>query len=103
HPDPLQPDARQAGIHRSAILADPDPWMIDVLGPPPLERDRQDRWARNVERIAAYRDIYQISDAADPLGPRPAEPTQRRAWDLARLGVDEHRRSLDLEVEGLHL
>jgi hypothetical protein len=47
-------------------------------------------------RIAAYRDISQI-EGPDPLGPRPDDAQQRRAWDLARLAIIEQTRTLELD------
>lgn len=93
---------RAPGREPESILADPEPWLLDALGPPPVTPDRRDEWARHAERLAAYRDIYQITDTADPLGPFPDDPTQRRAWDLARLALIEHHRSLELE-QGLEI
>ena len=87
---------------RLVLLSDPAPWLVDTLGPPPLAGPERERWARCAERIAAYRDIYAITDPADPLGPRPESSEQRRAWDLAQLAITEHQRSLELE-RGLHL
>ena len=84
------------------MLADPAPWMTEALGPPPLAGSERGRWAQQAERLTAYRDIYQITDNRDPIGPRPDDPTQRRVWDLARLAILEHQRSLELD-QGLHL
>ena len=42
-----------------------------------------------------------ITDTADPLGPPPEELHQRRAWELGRLAIDEHHRSLEHD-QGLH-
>ena len=87
---------------RLGLLADPAPWLTDTLGPPPLAGPERERWARTAERIAAYRDIYAITNPSDPIGPRPEPSEQRRAWDLAQLAITEHQRPLELE-QGLHL
>jgi ATP-dependent exoDNAse (exonuclease V) alpha subunit len=86
---------------KAAVLADPPQWAVEALGPPPVTEDDRRQWANHAERLNAYRDIYAITDQNDPLGPRPEEPTQRRAWDLAHLSILEHQRSLELD-QGLH-
>lgn len=92
-----------------AVLADPEPWMLETLGPPPVTGPGRERWARTAERLAAYRDIWAVTDPAEPLGPRPDDPDQRRAWHLARLALDDYDRldprQIDrrLEPEGLQL
>lgn len=102
-PAPARGPSRMPGISaRRELLADPPAWLVATLGPPPATPEARARWARHAERLDAYRDIYQITDTAEPLGPRPDEAAQRRAWDLARLAIDEHHRSLELE-QGLHL
>ena len=105
----LSPSARSDGrappsvsYERTALLADPPLWLVDTLGPPPMSGPDRDRWAVTAERIAAYRDIHQINDPTDALGPRPELPEQRRAWDLAELAIHQHQRSLEIE-QGLHL
>lgn len=91
-----------AASERAALLADPPPWLLDTLGPPPVVATERDAWAHRAERLAAYRDIHQIDDTTDALGPRPGDPAQRRAWELAHLAIEEHHRSLELD-QGLHL
>ncbi len=98
------PEGRDRQPRRSDVVelvADPPDWLIDTLGPPPVTPDRRDEWTGAAGRIAAYRDIYQITDTADPLGPPPEELHQRRAWELGRLAIDEHHRSLEHD-QGLH-
>lgn len=88
---------------RAVLLADPAPWLVAALGPPPLSGPDRERWAERAARIDAYRDIYAI-DGLDPLGPRPDDPDQLRAWELARLAVLELTRSLELGLDqGLEL
>jgi hypothetical protein len=82
---------------RSAALADPAPWLLAALGPPPLHGPDRDRWAERAQRIAAYRDIHAVT-GPDPLGPETADDPQRRAWALARMAIDEHRRDLGLDL-----
>lgn len=82
---------------RAALLADPPAWAVEALGSPPVTGAERDMWSRHAARIAAYRDIYQITDPADPLGPRPEDPVRLRAWDLAHLSLHEHQRSLELD------
>ena len=100
YPDSQAPLPR--GADRQAALSDPAPWMIEALGPPPLAGPDRGHWARDVERIAAYRDSYAVADPADALGPEPGDADQRRAWNLARLTVLEHQRDLEVE-KGLTL
>jgi hypothetical protein len=87
---------------RRMALIEPEPWMIEAVGPPPLAGPEREHWARDVGRIAAYRDIYQITDPTDALGPEPTDPDQRRSWALARMTVIEHQRAMELE-KGLTL
>lgn len=82
---------------RAALLADPPDWALETLGPPPVTGAERETWSRHAARIAAYRDIFQITDPSDPLGPRPEDPVQLRAWDLAHLSLQEHQRSLELD------
>ena len=102
-PSAMSPIAQQTnrGAEREALLADPPAWLTQALGEPPVTMPERDLWSRHAERLAAYRDIYQISDPSDALGPIPEDRTQRRAWDLAQLSIREQQRSLDLE-QGLH-
>lgn len=100
-PRPRPARAREMSPDRAALLADPAPWLTDALGPPPLAGPERERWAARAARIDAYRDIYAI-DGPDPLGLRPDDPAQRRAWDLARLALAEHRRALEIE-QGIEL
>ncbi len=102
-PRPVQrePVRKEMSPDRAALLADPAPCLVDALGPPPLTGPDRDRWAERAARIDAYRHIYAI-DGPGPIGPRPDEPAQRRAWELARLAVLEQTRSLELE-QGLEL
>lgn len=45
----------------------------------------------------AYREAYGVIDELDALGPEPAEPLQRGAWELAQLALLDHEHNLDLE------
>ena len=95
-------DPSQHSPERTALLADPAPWLVDAIGPPPLSGPDRDRWAHTAERIAAYRDVHNIADKTNALGPQPQTLDQRRAWELARLSIDQFQRSIELD-QGLHL
>ncbi len=82
---------------RAALLADPPAWAVELSDRRRSPAPERDMWSRHAARISAYRDIYQITDPSDPLGPRPEEPVQLRAWELARLSLHEHQRSLELD------
>lgn len=82
---------------RLAHLVDPPEWLLDALGPPPVTAEDRDAWAHRAERIAAYRDVYAVTDTRRPLGPRPADADQRRAFDLAQLAIDEQHRTRAIE------
>lgn len=90
------PPVRSFDPQRAAVLADPAPFMLTALGPPPLDGPGRDRWATAAARLAAYRDIYAVT-GPDPLGPEPGTDPQRRAWALARLAIDEQARDRHLE------
>jgi conjugative relaxase-like TrwC/TraI family protein len=89
-------------LQRRAVLVDPAPWLIQALGPPPVSGRDRTVWAQRAERLAVYHDIYDVTDTRHPIGPRPDEPNQRRAWELARLTIVEHHRGRGLD-HGLEL
>lgn len=80
-----------------ALLADPPLWATEALGQPPLAGQDRQRWAEQASHLVSYRATYGISDHADALGPRPVEPVQRRAWEVAQLVLLDHQRSLEIE------
>jgi ATP-dependent exoDNAse (exonuclease V) alpha subunit len=80
-----------------ALLADPPAWACQTLGDPPLSGPDRRRWAERASVLASYRDSYGVTDDADAVGPRPADPMQRRRWELAQLAVLENQRSLEVE------
>lgn len=88
--------ARDRSAQRAATTADPPAWLVEAIGPPPVRDMERRRWADRAERLTAYREAHSVT-GPEPLGPRPADPGQRRAWDLAQLCIEEHRRSLDLD------
>jgi conjugative relaxase-like TrwC/TraI family protein len=93
----------QENAERQRLLADPPPWLTDALGPPPIAGRERDGWADTAERIAAYRHIYDIDHLANALGPRPEQPEQQRAWDLAQLGIaQQQQQNIELD-QGLQL
>jgi conjugative relaxase-like TrwC/TraI family protein len=105
-------DVQAHGVAPSSrlLLADPPDWIVEALGPPPLDATERDRWSRHAGRLAAYADtVGRPLDAgpSHPLGDRPDDPARRKAWDLARLTLIEHDRQLQLshsiEQEGLSL
>jgi ATP-dependent exoDNAse (exonuclease V) alpha subunit len=80
-----------------ALLADPPLWATEALGHPPLAGQDRRRWAEQAAHLASYRVAYGVSDQTDVLGPRPADKSQCRAWELAQLVMLDHQRSLDIE------
>jgi hypothetical protein len=84
-------------IAKRALLVDPPPWATEALGAAPLLRADRDRWAERAAHLSSYREAYGITGPDDALGPRPADATQRRAWEIAQLAVLEDQRSLDIE------
>jgi hypothetical protein len=88
----------QTTVTMRALAADPPAWAVGALGPVPLERSERQRWAEDANHLASYRDAYGITDINDALGPQPADVTQRRAWEVARLALLENQRSLEIET-----
>ena len=93
--DDIEAHQRDAIIHvetriaaRTATVAtnateNPRPWLR-LLGPQPLDPAARDRWQTAVAGIAAYRDSYNITETAHPLGTTtPTDPTQRAARERA--------------------
>jgi conjugative relaxase-like TrwC/TraI family protein len=69
---------RTATVAANAI-DDPPPWL-HALGPQPLDPPTRDRWQAAVTAIAAYRDLYNITEASHPLGTATlTDPAQRAA------------------------
>jgi hypothetical protein len=59
-------------VERTEIVnADPPSYIVDALGPSPLEGDWRDDWLRHVEQIEGYRLLTGTTDPARPLGPTP--------------------------------
>jgi hypothetical protein len=85
-----------------ALLADPPLWASEALGPPPLVGSDRGRWAGIACQLASYRQVYEVTDPADALGPVPADAVQRRARETAELALLDRRRSLELE-QGLEI
>jgi conjugative relaxase-like TrwC/TraI family protein len=93
-----EPVARVVPISAArALLADPPAWAVEALGEPPVAGDDRPRWAERAAHLASYRDAYHVTDEADALGPRPANQSQRRAWEVAQLALLDHQRSFDIE------
>jgi hypothetical protein len=59
-------------VERTEVVnADPPSYIVDALGPSPLEGDWRDDWLRHVEQIEGYRLLTGTTDPARPLGPTP--------------------------------
>jgi hypothetical protein len=59
-------------VERTEVVnADPPSYIVDALGPSPLEGDWRDDWLRHVEQIELYRLLTGTTDPAQPLGPTP--------------------------------
>lgn len=57
-----------------------------ILGPAPTDHQQRDRWTRQVQAIAAYRDRYKITGPG-PLGSEPSSAAQRRDAIHARAAL----------------
>ena len=95
---PLQPGA-QAARHRGlaaarelerreraaldALAASPPGHVLAALGPWPAHAAQQEAWRRGALRITRYRLDHAVTDPARPLGPAPADPQERQAFERA--------------------
>ena len=69
-------DARAAAVARE-LIDSPPPWLRR-LGPRPAEPRAAARWRAAIGAIAIYRDAYDITDTAHPLGSTPPTDTEQR-------------------------
>jgi len=69
-------NARAAVVARD-LIDSPPPWLRR-LGPPPAEPRAAARWRAAIAAIAIYRDAYDITDTAHPLGSTPPTDTEQR-------------------------
>jgi conjugative relaxase-like TrwC/TraI family protein len=58
----------------------PDPWALNALGVVPGDPVERLDWAQRASKIAAFREIAQHHDQADPVGEEPAKNPELRAW-----------------------
>jgi conjugative relaxase-like TrwC/TraI family protein len=61
----LRPHSRIRAAH---LAADPPPYLLAALGPPPTDRRQQAQWHRAVEEIEHHRLRWAITDPARALG-----------------------------------
>ena len=75
-------------------LANPAPWVARTFGERP-DSWRGETWDRAVRDVVAYRLDHDITDADSALGPEPADPERRRAWERERGSIDRGVERLD--------
>ncbi|WP_423464239.1 MobF family relaxase [Promicromonospora sp. MS192] len=68
-------------------LTDPQLWMETITPPPPPGSDRE-AWLAAMRQVLAYRDRYQITDPAHPLGPDVDEGERGDARAIANRALD---------------
>ena len=75
-------------------LASPAPWVERTFGERP-DSWRGETWDRAVRDLAAYRLDHGIADLDSALGPEPADPERRRAWEREHRSVERNIERLD--------
>jgi len=60
------------------VAADPPTWAAGMR-PRPRPGDECSRWEADIAVVVAYRDQFQVTDAADPVGTAPVLGHQRQA------------------------
>ena len=75
-------------------VASPSPWVGLAFGARP-EDWRGETWDRAVRDLAAYRLDHDIADPDSALGPEPADPERRRAWDRKQGSIERSIERLD--------
>ena len=75
-------------------LANPSPWVGRTFGARP-EGWRRETWDRSVRDLAAYRLDHDITDPDNALGPAPADPEPRRAWERSQRSIERRVERLD--------
>lgn len=84
------------------LAADPPRWATGSLGEVPLGGHERRAWIQAAESVAAYRQSHGVSDEDDALGPCPGDHRALRAWELARLGIDQQQRARERHIyEGM--
>ncbi len=72
----------------------PSQWVKTTLGECPEEPRPREAWEKAVRAATSYRSQRDITDAEDPLGPRPELREQRREWQSAQRAIGRARRRL---------
>jgi len=79
-------DDRRNELGRS-VAADPPRWAVEALGMPPASDSPTERisWETRAGSVAAYRELTDHTDEADPLGqpPKPGQVESYAAWRSA--------------------
>ena len=75
-------------------LANPAPWVGRTFGARP-DSWRGETWDRAVRDLAAYRLDHDIADPDSALGPEPADPERRRAWEREHRSIERNVERLD--------
>ena len=60
------------------VAADPPIWAAGMR-PRPRPGDERARWETDIAVVVAYRDQFQVTDAADPIGTAPVLGHQQQA------------------------
>jgi hypothetical protein len=78
----LSSELRDRVVERTeGVNADPPSYIVDALGPSPLEGDWRDDWLRHVQQIEGYRLLTGTTDPARPLGPTPQpDSSWQQCW-----------------------
>lgn len=63
-------------------VTNPQLWM-ETITPPPTAGPTRGTWAAAMRQALAYRDRYQVTDPANPLGPGGLEGERGDAYDIA--------------------
>ena len=82
---------REAAVRVRAFRSDPPPYLTAVLGPPPTDGRKRDRWERTAAAIEQHRLRWQITDPTDALG---SADNRRMRHSRAAIS-DEIRRTVD--------
>ncbi len=77
----------------------PGAWAIRAFGERPTELHTRKQWEQAVCQAAHYRHLYDITDAATPLGSAPEDQQQRRDWQRTLTAISRTTRHRDLDVD----
>ncbi len=75
-------------------VANPSSWIGRTFGARP-DGWRGETWDRAVRDVAAYRLDHGIADPDSALGPEPADPERRRAWEGEQRSIERNIERVD--------